>query len=57
MRGSYLVNLEDEVAANRASIAEVAAVLSDERSRQVYEMIMAGEPQQHWAHSGRSPKP
>ncbi|MDP6407007.1 MAG: FkbM family methyltransferase [Alphaproteobacteria bacterium] len=49
-RGSYLVNLEDEVAANRASIAEVAAVLSDERSRQVYEMIMAGEPQQHWAH-------
>ncbi len=50
MMGSYLVYLQDEMAAHREVIAEVAAALSDERSRQVYEMIVAGEPQQYWAH-------
>ena len=50
MMGSYLSYLEDELAAHRQAIAEVAAGLSDERSRRTYGMIISGQPQQFWAH-------
>ncbi|MAG98666.1 MAG: FkbM family methyltransferase [Alphaproteobacteria bacterium] len=46
----YLSLISDTVMEEEDKIVEVLQGLSDDHSRQVYKMLITGEPEQHWSH-------
>ena len=47
---SYLSLISETVMKHEEDVVEVLRGLSDDHSRQVYKMLIAGEPEQHWSH-------
>ncbi len=47
---SYLSLISERVMEHEDEIVEVLQGLTDNHSRQVYKMLITGEPEQHWSH-------
>ncbi len=46
----YLKYFNEDVARDSEQISRVLELLSDNRSRAIYRMLVAGEPHEHWGH-------